>query len=53
MGGGPLTGILYSYSEIVASIHKLSSAQGKYKAFFTCVSHLSIVSLIYCIGIRG
>ncbi|XP_077882311.1 olfactory receptor 7A17-like [Ictidomys tridecemlineatus] len=45
---GPLTGILYSYSKIVSSIHAISSAQGKYKALSTCASHLSVVSLFYC-----
>ncbi|XP_004688275.1 PREDICTED: olfactory receptor 7A10-like [Condylura cristata] len=48
LGGIPLTAILYSYSKIVSSIHRISSAQGKYKAFSTCASHLSIVSLFYC-----
>ncbi|XP_057564333.1 olfactory receptor-like protein OLF4 [Hippopotamus amphibius kiboko] len=48
LGGGPLTGIFYSYFKIVCSIHGISSAQGKYKAFSTCVSHLSVVSLFYC-----
>ncbi|XP_062965144.1 olfactory receptor 7A10-like [Cynocephalus volans] len=47
LGGGPLAGILYSYSKIVSSIHKISSSQGKYKAFSTCASHLSVVSLFY------
>ncbi|XP_001158361.3 olfactory receptor 7A10 [Pan troglodytes] len=53
LGGGPLTGILYSYSKIVSSIRAISSAQGKYKAFSTCASHLSIVSLFYgtCLGV--
>ncbi|XP_036736867.2 olfactory receptor 7A10-like [Manis pentadactyla] len=51
LGGGPLVGILYSYSKIVSSIHGISSAQGKYKAFSTCASHLSIVSLFYCTGL--
>ncbi|XP_026346692.2 olfactory receptor 7A17-like [Ursus arctos] len=46
--GGPFAGILYSYSKIVSSIRRISSAQGKYKAFSTCVSHLSVVSLFYC-----
>ncbi|VTJ52913.1 Hypothetical predicted protein [Marmota monax] len=41
LGGGPLAGILYSYSKIVSSICAISSAQGKYKAFSTCASHLS------------
>ncbi|XP_047555719.1 olfactory receptor 7A5-like [Lutra lutra] len=48
LGGGPFAGILYSYSKIVSSIHRISSAQGKYKAFSTCASHLSVVCLFYC-----
>ncbi|XP_035888243.1 olfactory receptor 7A5-like isoform X4 [Phyllostomus discolor] len=47
LGGGPLAGILYSYSKIVSSIRAIPSAQGKYKVFSTCVSHLSVVSLFY------
>ncbi|XP_024429741.1 olfactory receptor 7A10 [Desmodus rotundus] len=47
LGGGPLAGILYSYSKIVSSIRAIPSAQGKYKAFSTCASHLSVVSLFY------
>uniref|UniRef100_A0A452QFX5 Olfactory receptor n=1 Tax=Ursus americanus TaxID=9643 RepID=A0A452QFX5_URSAM len=45
---GPFIGILYSYCKIVSSILGISSAQGKYKAFSTCASHLSVVSLFYC-----
>uniref|UniRef100_A0A8C0ADE4 G-protein coupled receptors family 1 profile domain-containing protein n=1 Tax=Bos mutus grunniens TaxID=30521 RepID=A0A8C0ADE4_BOSMU len=48
MGGGPFTGVLYSYSKIVSCIRGISSLQGKYKAFSTCASHLSVVSLFYC-----
>ncbi|XP_007525846.1 olfactory receptor 7A17-like [Erinaceus europaeus] len=51
MGGGPFAGILYSYSKIVSSIRKISSVQGKYKAFSTCASHLSVVSLFFCTSI--
>uniref|UniRef100_A0A8C0K4I3 Olfactory receptor n=1 Tax=Canis lupus dingo TaxID=286419 RepID=A0A8C0K4I3_CANLU len=51
MGGGPFAGILYSYSKIVSSILGISSAQGKYRAFSTCGSHLSVVSLFYCTGL--
>ncbi|XP_040859494.1 olfactory receptor 7A10-like [Ochotona curzoniae] len=53
LAGGPLSGILYSYSKIVSSIRAISSKQGKYKAFSTCASHLSAVSLFYgtCIGV--
>ncbi|EPQ15078.1 Olfactory receptor 7A10 [Myotis brandtii] len=47
LGGGPLAGIIYSYSKIVSSIRAIPSAQGKYKAFSTCASHLSVVFLFY------
>ncbi|KAM8925449.1 olfactory receptor-like protein OLF4 [Lycaon pictus] len=51
MSGGPFAGILYSYSKIVSSILGISSAQGKYKAFSPCASHLSVVSLFFCSGL--
>ncbi|XP_061005536.1 olfactory receptor 7A17-like [Dama dama] len=51
LAGGSLVCILYSYSKIVSSICGISSAWGKYKAFSTCASHLSLVSLFYCTGI--
>ncbi|XP_023382043.1 olfactory receptor-like protein OLF4 [Pteropus vampyrus] len=47
----PFAGILYSYSKIVSCIRGIPSAQGKYKAFSTCVSHLSVVFLFYCTGL--
>ncbi|XP_058146588.2 olfactory receptor 7A17-like [Dasypus novemcinctus] len=47
LAGGPLAGILFSYYKIVSSVFAISSAQGKYKAFSTCASHLSVVSLFY------
>ena len=47
LAGGPLAGILYSYSQIVSSICRISSAQGKNKAFSTGASHLSAVFLLY------
>ncbi|XP_057564351.1 olfactory receptor 7A17-like [Hippopotamus amphibius kiboko] len=47
LGGVPLVGIFYSYCKIISSICGISSAQ-KYKAFSTCASHLSVVSLFYC-----
>ncbi|EFB26648.1 hypothetical protein PANDA_021628, partial [Ailuropoda melanoleuca] len=47
LGVLPLIGILFSYSRIVTSILKISSSGGKCKAFSTCGSHLSVVSLFY------
>ncbi|XP_037674166.1 olfactory receptor 7A10-like [Choloepus didactylus] len=43
----PLSGILLSYCKIVSSVLRISSAGGKSKAFSTCGSHLSAVSLFY------
>ncbi|XP_004615123.3 olfactory receptor-like protein OLF4 [Sorex araneus] len=48
LGCGTFAAILYSYCKIVSSIRRISSAQGKFKAFSTCASHLSVVSLFYC-----
>ncbi|XP_006877943.1 PREDICTED: olfactory receptor 7G2-like, partial [Chrysochloris asiatica] len=47
LAGVPLSGIIYSYTQIVSSVLRISSASGKYKAFSTCGSHLSVVSLFY------
>ncbi|XP_073909353.1 olfactory receptor 7C2-like [Castor canadensis] len=51
LGVIPLTGILFSYSQIFTSILRISSADGKYKAFSTCGSHLLVVSLFYGTGL--
>ncbi|XP_008710239.1 olfactory receptor-like protein OLF4 [Ursus americanus] len=48
LAGAPLAGVFYSYFKIVSSVRGISSAEGKYKAFSTCASHLSVVSLFYC-----
>ncbi|XP_006898809.1 PREDICTED: olfactory receptor 7G2-like, partial [Elephantulus edwardii] len=52
-GGGSASGIIFSYIQIVSSIWKIPSARGKYKAFSTCGSHLSVVFLFYgtCFGV--
>ncbi|XP_021044853.1 olfactory receptor 7G2-like [Mus pahari] len=50
-GGIPIFGIFFSYTRIVSSILKISSLRGKYKAFSTCGSHLSVVSLFYGAGV--
>nr|XP_058146462.1 olfactory receptor 7A17-like [Dasypus novemcinctus] len=51
LGVIPLTGILFSYSKIISSILRISTAEGKYKAFSTCGSHLSVVTLFYGTGL--
>ncbi|XP_006898882.1 PREDICTED: olfactory receptor 7D4-like, partial [Elephantulus edwardii] len=53
LGVFPFSGIVYSYSQIVSSLMRISSTGGKYKAFSTCGSHLSVVSLFYgtCLGV--
>ncbi|XP_027716142.1 olfactory receptor 1S1-like [Vombatus ursinus] len=39
--------IFFSYICIVFTVLKISSAEGKWKAFSTCGSHLSVVTLFY------
>ncbi|XP_049737328.1 olfactory receptor 7D4-like [Elephas maximus indicus] len=51
LGIVPFAGILFSYTQIVSSILKIPSADGRYKAFSTCGSHLSVVSLFYGTGL--
>ncbi|XP_012411643.1 LOW QUALITY PROTEIN: olfactory receptor 18-like [Trichechus manatus latirostris] len=50
-GGVPVSAILFSYAQIVSSILRIPSSGGKYKAFSTCVSHLSVVCLFCGTGI--
>ncbi|XP_040859493.1 putative gustatory receptor clone PTE01 [Ochotona curzoniae] len=47
----PMTGIFFSYSKIVSSILRVPSPGGRYKAFSTCGSHLTVVCLFYGTGI--
>ncbi|XP_038597579.1 olfactory receptor 7A10-like [Tachyglossus aculeatus] len=46
-GVGPITGLLFSYVHIISTILRIPSAGGRWKAFSTCGSHLSVVSLFY------
>ncbi|XP_049644356.1 olfactory receptor 1361-like [Suncus etruscus] len=43
----PFVGILVSYTLIFAAVLRIPSRTGKQKAFSTCGSHLSVVSLFY------
>ncbi|XP_006877611.1 PREDICTED: olfactory receptor 18-like [Chrysochloris asiatica] len=51
IGGAPVSVILLSYIRIISSILKVSSSGGRYKAFSTCGSHLSVVCLFYGAGL--
>ncbi|XP_027438831.1 olfactory receptor 7G2-like [Zalophus californianus] len=46
-GGIPLSGTIFSYTQIVYSVLRMPSVGRKLKAFSTCGSHLSVVSLFY------
>ncbi|XP_008834051.1 olfactory receptor 18-like [Nannospalax galili] len=41
------SGILFSYCKIISSVMRVPSSGGRYKAFSTCASHLSVVCLFY------
>ena len=43
--------IMISYGYIVATIVKITSAEGRSKAFNTCASHLTAVTLFFGSGI--
>ncbi|KAM6148462.1 LOW QUALITY PROTEIN: olfactory receptor 2T10-like [Erethizon dorsatum] len=43
----PVTVILASYLFIVLAIHRMTSTEGWKKAFTTCSSHMTVVSLFY------
>ncbi|XP_007957116.2 olfactory receptor 7E24-like, partial [Orycteropus afer afer] len=47
IGAVPASGIILSYIRIVSSVLRVSSSGGRYKAFSTCGSHLSVVCLFY------
>ncbi|XP_010611567.2 olfactory receptor 7E24 [Fukomys damarensis] len=43
----PMLGIIFSYYKIALALLKIPSSGGRYKAFSTCTSHLSVVCLFY------
>ncbi|XP_077008005.1 olfactory receptor 5W2-like [Tamandua tetradactyla] len=40
-----ISGVLVSYCYIILSVLKIHSAQGRFKAFSTCTSHLTVVAI--------
>ncbi|NWI84359.1 O10A7 protein, partial [Pitta sordida] len=44
----PFAFIAASYIQIIHTILQMPSAEGRRKAFFTCVAHLVVVALFYC-----
>ncbi|XP_004633097.1 olfactory receptor 7D4-like [Octodon degus] len=47
LGGLSVTAILFSYSQIMSLLLRMTSSVSRYKAFSTCGSHLCVVSLFY------
>ncbi|XP_078539810.1 olfactory receptor 2G3-like [Lissotriton helveticus] len=43
----PIAFILVSYIRIIVNIMKIRTAKGRYKAFSTCASHITVVVLFY------
>ncbi|XP_053320050.1 olfactory receptor 11L1-like [Spea bombifrons] len=43
----PLLVIVVSYAYIVLAVLRISSKSGRWKTFFTCSSHLTVVSIFY------
>ncbi|XP_036732080.2 olfactory receptor 7G1-like [Manis pentadactyla] len=50
LGGFPVPLIMFFYTQILSSILRMPSVEDKRKAFSTCGSHLSVVSLFYGTG---
>ncbi|XP_028381639.1 olfactory receptor 13-like [Phyllostomus discolor] len=44
---GPVSAIVVSYAHILRAVLKIQSAEGRWKAFSTCSSHLCVVGLFY------
>ncbi|XP_059575083.1 olfactory receptor 5AR1-like [Alligator mississippiensis] len=43
--------VLVSYIQIISTILRIRSAEGRHKAFSTCSSHLIVVGLLYATGL--
>ncbi|XP_067399097.1 olfactory receptor 14A16-like [Emydura macquarii macquarii] len=43
--------IIVSYVQIITTVLRIPSEQGRHKAFSTCLPHLTVLSLLVCTGI--
>ncbi|XP_057346393.1 olfactory receptor 2T1-like [Manis pentadactyla] len=43
----PFSVVIASYAQILTTVHRMSSAEGRQKAFATCSSHMTVVTLFY------
>ncbi|XP_055980703.1 olfactory receptor 2T6 [Sorex fumeus] len=43
----PFSVVIASYARILITVHQMNSAEGKKKAFTTCSSHITVVTLFY------
>ncbi|XP_036616681.1 olfactory receptor 8S1-like [Trichosurus vulpecula] len=50
-GIGCFLPIMFSYTQIISTILKISSASGRSKAFSTCSSHVIVVTLFFLTGV--
>ncbi|XP_044535201.1 olfactory receptor-like protein COR9 [Gracilinanus agilis] len=50
-GFGCFFPILFSYTQIISAILKISSASGRSKAFSTCSSHVIVITLFFLTGL--
>uniref|UniRef100_A0A4X1TZZ6 G-protein coupled receptors family 1 profile domain-containing protein n=1 Tax=Sus scrofa TaxID=9823 RepID=A0A4X1TZZ6_PIG len=43
----PFSVVIASYAQILTTVHHMSSVEGRKKAFATCTSHMTVVTLFY------
>ncbi|XP_012870900.1 PREDICTED: olfactory receptor 2L3-like [Dipodomys ordii] len=43
----PFTGIMYSYGRVLLAVYRMHSGAGRKKAYFTCSTHLTVVTFYY------
>ncbi|XP_008567157.1 PREDICTED: olfactory receptor 3A1 [Galeopterus variegatus] len=51
MAGTPMALVIISYAHVAAAVVRIRSVEGRKKAFSTCGSHLTVVTIIYGSGI--